>query len=69
MGKTMLVGMHNTRLEGKILTILDFRNDFFPTYLQLCVEGILAFLEKSDFDKCIFIGSTSAVYRESAKFL
>ena len=36
MGITMLVGMNNTRLKRKILIILDFRNDLFPTYLQLC---------------------------------
>ena len=34
----MLVGMHNTRFERKILIILDFRNDFFPTYLQPIVN-------------------------------
>ena len=33
----MLVGMNNTRLKRKILVILDFKNDFFPTYLQLCI--------------------------------
>ena len=31
----MLVGMDNNKLERKILRTLDFRNDFFPTYLQL----------------------------------
>ena len=32
----MLVEMNNTRLKLQILIILDFRNYFFPTYLQLC---------------------------------
>ena len=41
MGITMLVEMNNTRLKGKILIILDFRNDFFPTYLQLWVPSRL----------------------------
>ena len=38
MGITMLVGMHNTRFERKILIILGFRNDFFPTCLQPIVN-------------------------------
>ena len=29
----MFLGMNNTRLERKILIILDFENGFLPTYL------------------------------------
>ena len=32
----MVLGMNNTRLERKILLILDFENGFLPTYLPLC---------------------------------
>ena len=32
----MLVGMKYTILKRKVLIILDFKNYFFPTYLQLC---------------------------------
>ena len=32
----MFLGMNNTRLERKILIILDFENRFLPTYLPLC---------------------------------
>ena len=52
MGITMLAGMNNTSLERKILIILDFRNDFFPTYLQLCccfVSPFLAVIDANSF--------------------
>ena len=32
-GIIMFLGMNNTRLERKILIILDFENRFLPTYL------------------------------------
>ena len=35
-GIIMFLGMNNTRLERKILMILDFENRFLPTYLPLC---------------------------------
>ena len=35
-GIIMFLGMNNTRLERKILIILDFENRFLPTYLPLC---------------------------------
>ena len=35
-GIIMLLGIDNTRLERKILIILDFENGFLPTYLPLC---------------------------------
>ena len=34
-GIIMFLGMNNTRLERKILIILDFENGFLPTYLPL----------------------------------
>ena len=37
-GIIMFLGMNNTRLERKILTILDFENGFLSTYLPLWVE-------------------------------
>ena len=36
-GIIMFLGINNTRLEIKILIILDFENRFLPTYLPLCV--------------------------------
>ena len=35
-GIIMFLGMNNTRLERKILIILDFENGFLPTYLPQC---------------------------------
>ena len=35
-GIIMFLGMNSTRLERKILIILDFENGFLPTYLPLC---------------------------------
>ena len=35
-GIIVFLGMDNTRLERKILIILDFENGFLPTYLPLC---------------------------------
>ena len=35
-GIIMFLGMNNTRLERKILIILDFGNGFLPTYLPQC---------------------------------
>ena len=35
-GIIMFLGMNNTRLERKILIILDSENGFLPTYLPLC---------------------------------
>ena len=35
-GIIMFLGMNNTRLERKILLILDFENGFLPTYLPQC---------------------------------
>ena len=35
-GIIMFLGMNNTRLERKILIILDFENVFLPTYLLQC---------------------------------
>ena len=35
-GIIMFLGMNNTRLERKIMIILDFENGFLPTYLPLC---------------------------------
>ena len=32
-GIIMFLGMNNTRLERKVLIILDFENGFLPTYL------------------------------------
>ena len=40
-GIIMFLGMNNTRLERKILIILDFENGFLPTYLLLCFEFFL----------------------------
>ena len=34
----MFIGMNNTRLERKILIILDFENGFLPTYLPLFTD-------------------------------
>ena len=41
-GVIVFLGMKNTRLERKILIVLDFENGFLPTYLPLC--GILFIL-------------------------
>ena len=38
-GIIMFLGMNNTRLERKILMILDFENGFLPTYLPQCIVG------------------------------
>ena len=35
-GIIMFLGMIDTRLERKILMILDFENGFLPTYLPQC---------------------------------
>ena len=35
-GIIVFLGMNNTRLERKILIILDFENGFLPTYLPQC---------------------------------
>ena len=35
-GIIMFLGMNNTRVERKILIILDFENGFLPTYLPQC---------------------------------
>ena len=35
-GIIMFIGMNSTRLERKILIILDFENGFLPTYLPQC---------------------------------
>ena len=35
-GIIMFLVMNNTRLERKILIILDFENGFLPIYLPLC---------------------------------
>ena len=35
-GIIMFLGMNNTRLERKILIILDLENGFLPTYLPQC---------------------------------
>ena len=40
-GIIMFLRMNNTRLERKILIILDFENGFLPTYLPLCPGGVL----------------------------
>ena len=38
----MFLGMNNTRLEWKILIILDFENGFLPTYLpHSAPDGLL----------------------------
>ena len=37
----MFLGMNNTRLERKILIILDFENEFLPTYLPQWVDWFL----------------------------
>ena len=37
-GIIMFLGMNNTRLERKLLIILDFENGFLPTYLPQCAE-------------------------------
>ena len=42
MGITMLVGMRYKILKRKILIILDFKNYFFPTYLQPWARRLLA---------------------------
>ena len=39
-GIIMFLGMNNTRLERKILIILDFENGFLPTYLPQCKVGL-----------------------------
>ena len=44
-GIIMILGMNNTRLERKILIILDFENGFLTTYLPLCRSVIRAYLE------------------------
>ena len=36
----MFLGMNNTRLERKILIILDFENGFLPIYLPQCIEVV-----------------------------
>ena len=38
-GIIMFLGMNNTRLERKILIILDFENGFLPTYLPQYFVG------------------------------
>ena len=38
-GIIMFLRMNNTRLERKILIILDFKNRFLPTYLPLCLTA------------------------------
>ena len=43
-GIIMFLGMNNTRLERKILIILDFENGFLPTYLPQLSEGDLVLL-------------------------
>ena len=45
--------MSITRLKRKILTIHDFENDFFPTYLQLCVQIGQLFEAQQVFEKCM----------------
>ena len=58
-GIIMFLGMNNTRLERKILIILDFENGFLPTYLPLCIdkkrkvscfELALTFIAKIEFE-------------------
>ena len=39
-GIIMFLVMNNTRLEGKILIILDVENGFLPTYLPQCPHYI-----------------------------
>ena len=43
-GIIMFLGMNNTRLERKILIILDFENGFLPTYLPQCIHKYLKLL-------------------------
>ena len=35
-GFTLFLGMNNTKLEGKNTEIVNFENEFLPTYLLLC---------------------------------
>ena len=51
-GIIMFLGMNNTRLEEKILIILDFENGFLPTYLPQC--DLPAYLEVNKCFKQMF---------------
>ena len=44
-GIIMFLGMNNTRLERKVLIILDFENGFLPTYLPQCGAGTISHIE------------------------
>ena len=50
-GIIMFLGMNNTRLETKILIILDFENGFLPTYLPLCILTKIAMSASSILQK------------------
>ena len=56
-GISMIAGMNNTRLKRKILIIIDFSNDFFPTYLQ---QWIAWFIHRIDinFRNVVFLLQT-----------
>ena len=51
-GIIMFLGRKNTRLERKILIILDFENGFLPTYLPLCNSPV-TFLSRLQTLKCL----------------
>ena len=66
----MLVGTKNTRFKRKILIILDLRNYFFPTYLQLWTvnkQRLCGFLLIS-FDIPEFQKGLSILERENVPF-
>ena len=50
-GIIMFLGMNNTRLDRKILIILDFENGFLPTYLPQCIPSITCISKHSIFFK------------------
>ena len=48
-GIIMFLGINNTRLERKILIILDFENGFLPTYLPQCISYPVCYMKVSHF--------------------
>ena len=61
-GIIMFLGMNNTRLERKILIILNFENGFLPTYLPLCL-GTECLTDL--FTVAMMIVSSNAIHAES----
>ena len=66
-GIIMFLGRNNTRLERKVLIILDFENGFLPTYLPQCNDQSCFINDKyslktwTQFSKLLFQAPSTAI--------